>query len=288
LTHPYAADSVWNTPISNPSVSPDSAAQISKAAQNAGEFGPTVNSVPSIYVADASTPRVTVDVNFPVCRDHSNAVPIDPRWKPGSGGEYDVDAEPTMVVRDSVSGDEWGMFGVSLPGAPAYNGCPGTANWGTGRTEKDSWWGSGTGNSCRGSGTLQGTGAITPEETRRPAGSDWGHAVAMAYSYTRNTHVWPAQYSDGTHSDAASIPMGARFWLPPGYDIEASGLREWQKQLLRTTRKYGIVVVDTGAALLNEGLASVRFRGLRFAWEDDGGWLPLPATVVAKFQVIYP
>jgi hypothetical protein len=291
LAHPYATNSLWNTPIANQSytVSPDTVAQVAHAAANDGEFGPTVNSVPSIYNADAGTPRVNVTVNYPTCAASvvSN-VPIDPSWLPGNGGEFGGDAEPGMVVRDP-NGTEWGMFGVHVPNDnPGYNGCPPVSNWSVGRIESDLWTGSGTGDSTRGSGTLNGAGAIMAEETKLAAGSDMGHMIAMAYSYTRNTHVLPAQYSDGQQSDAASMPMGARFWLPPGYNIETSGLREWQKIILRTIRKYGLCIVDSGAALINEGTASVRSRGQTFAWETDGGWLALPPSAISQFQVIYP
>ena len=292
FAQPYLASSVWNTPVpANPPIHADSASIISWMVANTNPWGPTLNSVPSVYEAVAGTPTVRVQVNSPAGVWWQDGVPIRPTWKGGNGGHASpADAEPTMIIR-AENGDEYSMFKVTEPGkAPLSSGggpFPAYSGWQCTRLEKDTWKGSGTGKSYRGSGTLGGTGCIRAEETLRPAGSDYGHAISMAYPRTRaGSYMPPATTSDGTATGTSSIPMGARFWLPPGYDIEGSGLREWQKALLRTIRKYGCVVVDTGDGLMAEGLASVRERGLRFRWEDDGGWLVLPSSVIANFKVL--
>jgi len=117
-----------------------------------------------------------------------------------------------------------------------------------------------------------------------PAGSTWDHALAMSYPHTRNTFVAPATSTDGPFSDAASIPMGSRIQLDPSFDVNGSGLPEWQKQLCRTLQVYGVIVVDTGSALLNEGLASVRASGYTWPWEP--GWAVLPPSVVSHLRVL--
>ncbi len=79
--------------------------------------------------------------------------------------------------------------------------------------------------------------------------------------------------------------MGARLQLDPTFNVETSGLPEWQKQLCRTLQKYGIVVVDTGSALMNEGLYSVRFYG-NYTWPWEPSWGSLPASVVGRLRVV--
>src|SRR5205814_789733 len=66
----YASTSSWNTPIpSNPQLAPDNASMISKLTglYNRPWIGPTSSSTPSIAYAGATTPNVTVQVNYPSC-----------------------------------------------------------------------------------------------------------------------------------------------------------------------------------------------------------------------------
>jgi hypothetical protein len=258
--------------------------------QNAtGVFGPTTNSVPSLYAATNSTPLVTVQVNYPTCNARQVRIPIPVGAKPGAGS-YATDAEPTMAIAQGDTGEEWDLFKVTPPlVTPRSSGpvCAATANWAATAVAYNSpgWTGSGTGSATRGSGTLAGAGDIRPRDTKMPAGSTWDHAIAVAYPHTRNTYVAPARSTDGPYSDAASIPMGSRIQLDPSFNVETSGLPEWQKQLCRTAQRYGFIVVDTGAAVLNEGLASVRAAGYTWPWESTG-WANLPASVLSHMRVL--
>jgi hypothetical protein len=114
------------------------------------------------------------------------------------------------------------------------------------------------------------------------AGWTWDHVLVMGYPHTRNTFVFPAGSSDGPFTDSASLPMGSRIQLDPAFDVNGSSMPEWQKQLCRTLQKYGVVVVDTGSALMNEGLYSVR----PYVWPWEPGWSAWPASVVARFRVL--
>jgi hypothetical protein len=194
-----------------------------------------------------------------------------------------------MVVVNRDTGEEWDLFKVTLPNAtPLSSGpvCPATSNWAATVVAYNSpgWTGSGTGSAYRGSGTLAGAGTIRPRDTKMPAGSTWDHAIAVAYPHTRNTYVAPARSSDGQYSDAASIPMGSRIQLDPAFNVEASGLPEWQKQICRTLQRYGMIVVDSGSSFINEGLASVRASGYTWPWEP--GWAYLPASVLTHLRVL--
>ncbi len=259
--------------------------------QNASNvFGPTVNSVPSIFIATNATPRATVQVNYPACNARQVQVPIPSGAVPGAGA-YGPDFEPSMVVANADTGEEWDLWGLTPPGATPSNpyglNCPATGNWATLNSAYNSpgWTGSGTGPpATRGSGTLAGAGTIRVRDTQTATGGTWDHAIAIAYPHTRYTAVWPAIWSDGRYSDAASIPMGSRIQLDPSFDVANSGLPEWQKQMCRTLQKYGMIVVDTGQAMITEGLASVRAAGYTWPWEPS--WTPLPASVVSHLRVL--
>jgi hypothetical protein len=291
----YAPDSFWNTPIAaSPAISPDNAAQIAWMMQNAvGAFGPTINN-PSIYVADNPTPKLRVAVNYPTCDarsiDPATMVPIPAGAKPGAGGLLGTTGEEaSMVVVNADTGEEWDMFKLTPPNVtPLVSGpvCPVKNVWACTvlAYSNPGWTGSGNGYSYRASRTLGGAGVIRPRETKMPAGSTWDHKLAMGYPHTRSSFVFPASSSDGPFTDPASIPMGACIQLDPAFDVDGSSLPEWQKQLCRTLQKYGVVIVDTGSALMNEGLYSVRAAGYTWPWEPN--WIPLPASVVSRFRVL--
>jgi hypothetical protein len=247
-----------------------------------------MNSVPSLYIGTNATALATVQVNYPVCNARQVLIPIPAGALPGAGS-YGPDAEPSMVVANNDTGEEWDMFKVTPPFvAPRVSGpvCPATSNWAATVVAYNSpgWTGSGTGSAYRGSGTLAGTGTIRTRDTKMPAGSTWDHAIAVAYPHTRNTYVPPARGSDGPYSDAASIPMGSRIQLDPSFNVETSGLPEWQKQICRTLQVYGMIVIDTGSALVNEGLASAHAGGYSFPWEP--GWAVLPPSVLSRLRVL--
>lgn len=254
----------------------------------AGVFGPTTNSVPSVYVATNATALATVQVNYPTCNARQVRVPIPAGALPGAGS-YGADAESTMAVANNDTGEEWDLFKLTAPfAAPKSSGpvCPATSNWAATVVAYNSpgWTGTGTGSAFRGSGTLAGAGTIRVRDTKMPAGSTWDHAIAVSYPHTRNTYVAPARTTDGPYSDAASIPMGSRIQLDPSFNVETSGLPEWQKQICRTLQVHGMIVIDTGSALINEGLASTRAAGYTWPWEP--GWAVLPASVLTHLRVL--
>lgn len=258
--------------------------------QNAtGVFGPSTNSVASLSIASNATAPVTVQVNYPSCNARQVRVPIPSGALPGAGS-FGSDSERSMIVAQADTGEEWDLFKLTPPNVtPMSSGptCPATSNWAATVVAYNNpgWTGGGIGATYRGSGLLAGGGLIRPRDTRLPTGSTWDHAIAVAYPHTRNTYVSPATTSDGRYTDAASIPMGSRIQLDPAFDVESSGLPEWQKQLCRTAQRYGMIVVDTGAATLNEGLASVRAAGYTWPWEATG-WANLPASVLSHMRVL--
>src|SRR5204863_7067238 len=123
-------------------------------------------------------------------------------------------------------------------------------------------------------------------DAKAPPGSTWDHAVALAYPGTlAGAHAWPALSSDGRCADASScLPMGARVQLDPSINCSKwPGVSsEWQKQLCRTIQRYGMIVIDTGAAL--EAQNPVSTGGYAYPWASD--LRQLPADLAAHLRVI--
>jgi hypothetical protein len=185
-----------------------------------------------------------------------------------------------VMVRDT--GVEWDFFKLTRPGVtPLSSGpvCGATENWAATVAVRATpgWTGSGTfRNAPRGSGTLYGGGLIRPRDTKMGDGSTWDHAVALAYPGTlEGVHAWPASRSDGVCRDAsACIPPGARVQLDPTISCSTwpSIRAEWQRQLCRTLQKYGMIIVDSGSALIAQHPASL--GSYVYPWTRSGSGLP--------------
>lgn len=74
------------------------------------------------------------------------------------------------------------------------------------------------------------------------------HALAMAIPNAR-AGVWaaPAHRSDGTSSEATSLPEGARLRLDPSLDLAPLHLPRFVGLLAEAAQRYGIVVRDKSA-----------------------------------------
>jgi hypothetical protein len=302
----YSSVSPWNTPIPvNPPIAPASGsmiaamnqqwcpvASVSGGVQFTRCIGPGFVSTPSAWIAQPTTPLVTVQVNYPRCDTRRVSIPIPAAAEPSS---FDNDPEPVMTVMEASTGVEWDLFKVTRPGVTPKSSsggatCSATSNWAATAVYRKSpgWTGLGTGGgSTRASGTWLGSGMIRKRDAQMPPGSTWSHALALAYPGTlRGTHVWPATGTDGRCTDPnGCIPMGARIQLDPSVDCASwpSLDGEWQRQLCRTLQRYGMIVVDTGAGLITEQLASV--RPYVFPWERTG-WKNLPADITPYLRVI--
>jgi hypothetical protein len=289
----YAADSPWNTPLpADPPIHPDSAAMVSAFPPEV--LGPTSSSVPSVWVADSSTPRVDVALNFPTCGAEHFQVPIP------AGARLENQHESKFAVLESDTGVEWDFFKMTSPGVkPLSSGpdCPATSSWAATVVQRHDpgWTSDGLGRSVRASSTFEGAGTIRPRDTDSPPGSTWDHALALAYPLTSDggVHpcmVWPAARCDGEHSGISAIPEGARIQLDPKINCStwpSMGAREWQRQLCRTLQKYGMIVIDTGGALINEyaGSYDMHPAGYHWPWEADGV-ANLPADLVPHLRVL--
>jgi hypothetical protein len=289
----YRPTSAWNTPIPvNPPIAPRSGSLISSFTNswcvNAACLAPTMVSVPSVWVASSSTPLVTVQINYPTCNARRIRAPIPT----GAVAAAPSDPEPSMAVLVSDTGVEWDFFKPTPPGAkPLSSGpiCTATNNWAATLVAraKPGWTGSGTFRGApRASGTLAGSGLIRPRDTERLAGSAWDHAVALSYRGTlAGKFVWPAISGDGTCTDSnACIPMGARLQLDPSIHCRKSaGLSgRWQRQLCRTLQTYGMIIVDSGSALLAQNPVSL--RSYVYPWAP--GWRHLPGALATHLRVI--
>lgn len=256
-------------------------------------------STPSIWIANNSTPLVTVQINFPNgCNSSRVQVPIPAGAVPSNAG----DPEPVMAVMQADTGEEWDFFKVTPPGAPtrSYNNCPANSLWQAIIAARHSpgWTGQGSATSTRASGTLLGTGTLRPRDWQLPDGSTWDHALAFAYPGTNSGHVAPAISSDGQCSSSTTcVPQGARFQLDPSVNCSTwpSLGSEFVRQMCRTLQRYGMIVIDSGRGLVTENSVSGQSASASADGPHNGRVAPwnvapyiqyLPQDLVARLRVV--
>jgi hypothetical protein len=86
------------------------------------------------------------------------------------------------------------------------------------------------------------------------------HAIRFTVQRTRQAYIWPARHFASRHTNPYYPPMGLRFRLKANVDI--SGFTPRMQVILRTMKKYGIIVADNGSNWFFQGTHDDR-------WDDD-------------------
>ncbi|MFQ5411418.1 MAG: Ig-like domain-containing protein [Phycisphaerae bacterium] len=260
-TPPFAADSVWNTPIGpNPQIDPASGTMIARLAQTANQFNGlflnVVGSAVPVYFADGNTPRVDVQLTDPFASQPVfQGVPIPAHAIP------DCEDDNFMVVFDTSANRFFESWQVTRKDDGAWSGSlvrsiPGT--------------GTGIGG-VRASGFSLAAGLIWPHELQ--AGRI-RHALLFAYSFTRSgVYIAPATSTDGAFNDPAAIPLGAHLQLDPTLDLDTLNLTPHERTIALALQEYGMVLGDTGGEV---GLSVV--HPYSFAGNPYQGLLPAEAV----------
>jgi hypothetical protein len=110
------------------------------------------------------------------------------------------------------------------------------------------------------------------------------HALKFAFPYTKaGGPVLPAVASDGTHSDAGSLPEGARLQLDPSLDLSSLGLNSWQMVVAKAMQTYGMYLTDTGGGVAIPAQESA--QGQSYPW-GAGTYQYLPQTILSHLRVL--
>lgn len=238
----------------------------------------------NVYIASAKTPTQTVDV-YPSSNCRPAAVyhvPI-PAGVVGPYAHSNNDNEARLDIMVSDTGAEWDLWKTRDPGYQANPQNPacgdnGAGVWSAAIAHRASpalgtkgWEGLGNeSKSSRASGLYDGVGLIRPRDTQMPPGSTWPHALVMSYPATLNRYVYPATATDGHCTSAATcLPEGARLQLDLGFRCSVFR-HEWQKQMCRTLRVYGVIIADSSTPLVSgTGVCSRQCSGGGIASESD-------------------
>jgi len=86
------------------------------------------------------------------------------------------------------------------------------------------------------------------------------HAIRFTVQHTRRAYIWPARHYASSHTNPDYPPMGLRFRLKSDFNI--SGFTPRMQVILRTMKKYGIIVADNGSNWFVQGTHDDR-------WDND-------------------
>jgi hypothetical protein len=324
----FTATSAWNTPIpTNPSIHPDSASMLTLwAPQGTNNYnnywlgpraGPRLSAAPAVAYPTASTPTLTIQINFPSCNSRTVSVPIPAGTDIGPVASTSENKLAVMLP----NGDEWDFFDITPPSAATfdYTNEAGFAHC----TQNNLWqalqahlispgW-TGTGydpNIWSDSNIPNSAGIIRPRDIKNtPVGGNWGHALLIGYSGncpTGQAHpafVYPAATSDGKSPVTACAPMGSRWQLDPSINCNTwpsiATKAEWLKQMCRTMQAYGVINGHTASCQgCGDGIWVEWYGnlgGYKYPWQDQAtgdvsDWyspnINLPSDLLSHFRVI--
>jgi hypothetical protein len=108
------------------------------------------------------------------------------------------------------------------------------------------------------------------------------HAIRFTTDTTRRDYIWPARHYASSYTAEKWPPMGLRFRLKADFDI--SGYSPRIQVILRSMKKYGIILADNGSDWFFQGTHDSRWdgneieelknlHGYDFEAVDISGWM---------------
>jgi hypothetical protein len=91
-------------------------------------------------------------------------------------------------------------------------------------------------------------------------GGEIPHAIRFTVVNTQRAYIWPARHYASSSTDPNRPPMGLRFRLKANVDITSFSSR--MQVILRTMKKYGLIVSDNGSNWFFQGTHDDR-------WDDE-------------------
>ncbi len=241
----FPADNIWNTPVDNLPLDPNSAAYVTTIGPQSNlhpDFGSGVwplgsdSPIGIPYVTVPGTqPKVQVSFDY---ADESDPGPYPiPADAPIEGGS-DSTGDRHVLVIDSTNCklyELWDAFPQTGGSWQAGSGAIFDLN--SDRLRPAGW------TSADAAGLPIYPGLVRYDEV---ASGEIIHAVRFTAPQTRNTYVWPARHQASSLTGSQYPPMGQRFRLKAGFDI--SGFSPQVQVILTALKRYGMILADNGSS----------------------------------------
>ncbi len=255
----FPPDNIWNVPIDDLPVHPNSAAMIDTIGRDRNfhpDFGsgiwPPENGGPigiPYVVVTGDQPKVPISFYYP---DESDPGPYPIPPNPPIEGGPNSDGDRHILVLDK---DNCLLYEV-------YDAYP----------QADGSWAAGSGaiydlnsHALRPEGWTSADAAglpILPGLVRydEVMSGQINHAIRFTAPETRRAYVWPARHYASDLTAEQYPPMGQRFRLRADFDI--SRYAPQVQVILRAMQKYGIILADNGSPWYLSGVPDER-------WDND-------------------
>ena len=238
-------NNIWNTPIENMPVHPNSAKYI--------ESGGVARNLHPDFSESGGIPYTVVPANQPMVQivfnegaDNSDPgpypIPANVALENGSDGHALVLQQGTCKLYETLA-----MKPAPNGTWTAYSGA--VFDLRSNALRPDGW----TSSDAAGLPILPGLvrfDEILAGEIR--------HAIRLTVPGTRREYVWPARHFASRSDSQAFPPMGQRFRLKANYDI--SRFDPKVQVLLRALKKYGMILADNGASWFVTGSPDKRWE----------------------------
>lgn len=254
----FPGDNIWNTPINNLPVHPNSANYINTIGASRGlhaDFGagvwpPGSNSPIGIPYVDVPGSQPGVPITFIWWPDQSDngPYPIPPDAPIEGGPDSTGDRHVLVLDRDNCILYEMYSAYPQLDNSwEAGNGAVYDLN--SHDLRPDEW------TSADAAGLPILPGLVRYDEV---AAGEIRHAIRFTAPQTQAAHVWPARHDASNLTGSNYPPMGLRLRLRADYDI--SSFSPEIRVILQAFKTYGIILADNGSAWYISGVPDNRWN----------------------------
>lgn len=286
------ADNIWNTPIDQLPVSPNSSTYVNTIGATAGvhaDFGAGLWDGGPIGIPYITVPGT--QTKYPASFTYADesdlgpyAVPLNAPIEGGSASTGD---------RHAISIDADNCILYEL-----YAAYPQAASWQAGsgaifnllsNSLRVATW-----TSADAAGLPIFPGLVRYDEI---VAGEIRHALRFTVPKTQKAYVWPARHYASSLTGAQYPPMGVRFRLRADFDM--SGFSPTNQIILRALKKYGMMIADNGSAWYLSGAPDSRWNnddlhnlgaihGSDFEVVDVAGLMVTPDSGQAQQSTVTP
>jgi hypothetical protein len=267
----FPADNIWNTPVDQLTVSPNSSTYISTIGPSLpvhADFGSGLYNgepigIPFVTVPGTQTKYTATFLYAGESDPGPYAVPLNAPIEGGSQSTGD---------RHAIAIDVNNCVVYEL-----YRAFPQTSSWQAdsgaifnllSNALRTSTW-----TSADAAGLPMFSGLVRYDEI---AAGEIRHAIRFTVPKTQRAFVWPARHYASSLTDPKYPPMGVRFRLRADFDI--SGFSPTNQIILKALKKYGMMIADNGSAWYISGAPDSRW--------DNSDLHNLGRVTGANFEVV--
>jgi len=249
------ADNIWNRPIENLPVAPNSAAYIQTIGSDTHfhlDFGSGLwdgGPIGIPYdVVDANVPKVTVSFDY---EDESDPGPYPIPLNPHIEGGPNSSGDRHILLLDRSTCKLYELYGAYLSEEGWQAGSGAIYDLNSNALRPAGW------TSADAAGLPILPGLVRYDEV---ASGRILHAIRFTAPQTRRAYVWPARHFASSLTESQYPPMGQRFRLKASFDI--SPFEPQVQVILQAMKTYGIILADNGSAWYVSGVPDER-------WDND-------------------